>query len=112
MVQSASHATHLSIEEERRREQIWRDQTADVIRTANQRFLQIAAALKLDPKATEALVSAAMENTRQYQTGYMYANYEKRTGHPYPQEGHDNEELVWEANWRAALEWLERSLAS
>lgn len=103
MIQSS---THLSIEEERRREEIWRAQTADVIRTAADRYREVAAALKLDPKTAEAFVSAAMEATRQYQTGYMYANYEKRTGHPYPDEGRESEEMVWEANWRSALEWL------
>jgi hypothetical protein len=103
MVQST---TTIPIAEERRREELWREQTADVIRTAIDRYHQIAAALELDPKAVEAFVSAAMETTRQYQTGYMYANYEKRTGHPYPDEGRENEEAVWEANWQAALEWL------
>lgn len=105
------NSTLISIEEERRREANWRSQTADVIRQATERYLQIAAALKLDAKATEALVSAAMEVTRQYQTGYMYANYEKRTGHPWPDEGRANEELVWEANWRAALDWLRTALS-
>ena len=104
MIQSA---THLSIEEERRREEIWRAQTSDVIRTATDRYREIAAALKLDVRTAEAFVSAAMEATRQYQTGCMYANYEKRTGHPYPDDGRETEEGVWEANWRAALEWLQ-----
>lgn len=110
-MQHGVNSTLVSIEEERRREENWRAQTADVIRTATERYLQIAAALRLDAKATEAFVSAAMETTRQYQTGYMYANYEKRTGHPYPGEGHANEELVWEANWRSAFDWLRSSLA-
>jgi hypothetical protein len=101
----------LHIDEERRREEVWRSQTADVARTASDRFHQIAELLKLDGKATEAFVSTAMEATRQYQTGYMFANYEKRTGHPYPDEGHDNEESVWQANWASALEWLRTSLA-
>src|SRR5688572_14269641 len=96
----------LHIEEERRREELWKSQTADVIRLASDRFHQIAGLLKLDSKATEAFVTTAMEVARQYQTGYMYANYEKRTGHPYPDEGHENEEHVWEANWAASLEWL------
>ena len=108
MIQSS---THLSIEEERRREANWRSQTADVIRTAADRFRDVAAVLKLDAKTTEAFVSAVMEATRQYQTGYMYANYEKRTGHPYPDEGRENEEAVWDANWRAALEWLRSAAA-
>ncbi len=107
MVQSSVYVT---IEEERRREEIWRAQTADVIRTATERYAQIAAALHLDARTIEAFISAAMETTRQYQTGCMYANYEKRTGHPYPDEGHDNDEAVWEANWRAALDWLQRSV--
>jgi hypothetical protein len=100
----------LNAEEDRRREEVWRLQTGDVIRTASDRFHQIAQLLQLDSKATAAFVSAAMEATRQYQTGYMFANYEKRTGHPYPDEGHDNEENVWAANWVAALEWLRDAL--
>jgi hypothetical protein len=103
MIQST---THHSIAEERRREENWRAQTADVIRTALDRYREVADALKLDTRTCEAFVSAAMEATRQYQTGYMYANYEKRTGHPYPDEGRENEEAVWEANWRSAIEWL------
>jgi hypothetical protein len=100
------HSNLVSIEEERRREETWRQQTAEVTRTATQRYLQIAAVLGLDAKTTEAFVSVAMETTRQYQTGCMYANYEKRTGHPYPDEGRENEEAVWDANWSAALDWL------
>ena len=97
--------------EDRRREEVWRGQIADVVNTASERFHQMAALLALTPKATEAFVSTAMEVTRQYQTGCMYANYEKRTGHPYPAEGRENEELVWEANWRASYDWLKDSLA-
>jgi hypothetical protein len=96
----------VSIVEERRREERWRAQTSEVIGKAAERYHEIAAALGLDAKTTEAFVTAAMEAARQYQTGCMYANYEKRTGHPYPDEGRDNEEMVWEANWRATLEWL------
>ena len=99
-----------SLQEDRRREDIWRDQVAEVIRTASDRFHQIAAMLKLGPKETEAFVSTAMEVTRQYQTAYMYANYEKRTGHPYPDEGRDNEEKVWEKNWEQATDWLKTTL--
>ena len=102
----------VSIEEERRREETWRQQTGEVMRTATQRFLQIAAVLDLDAKTTEAFVSVAMETARQYQTGCMYANYEKRTGHPYPDEGRENEEAVWDSNWRAALDWLRNAAPS
>ena len=109
-MQHRSNSTLISIEEERRREANWRAQTADVTRTATERYLQIAAVLRLEAKATEAFVSAAMEATRQYQTGCMYANYEKRTGHPWPDEGRDNQEAVWEANWRSALDWLRAAL--
>jgi hypothetical protein len=101
----------IQIEEDRRREENWRVQTADVIRTAVDRYHEVADALKLDTRTCEAFVSAAMEATRQYQTGYMYANYEKRTGHPYPDEGRENEEAVWEANWRSAIEWLRKTAA-
>jgi hypothetical protein len=96
----------LSIQEERRREELWRVQTADVIRIASDRFHQIADVLGLDATSAEAFVSSAMEVTRQYQTGTMHANYEKRTGHPYPDEGRENEEAVWEGNWVRALAWL------
>jgi hypothetical protein len=100
-----------SMAEDRRREEVWREQIADVVTTASERFHHIAALLALDPRAAEAFVSTAMEVARQYQTGCMYANYEKRTGHPYPAEGRGNEEVVWEANWRAAYDWLRESLA-
>ena len=99
-----------SLQEERRREEVWRAQVAEVSRIANERFHEIAALIDLGPKETEAFVSTAMEVTRQYQTAYMYANYEKRTGHPYPDEGRDNEEVVWDANWERATSWLRTTL--
>lgn len=110
-MQHGSHPTVISIEEERRREARWRDQTADVIRTTTERYLQIAAALKLDAKATEAFVSAAMEVARQYHAGSTYANYEKRTGHPWPDEGRENQDAVSEASWQAAFDWLRAALS-
>lgn len=112
MVPTNHQPALISPAEERRREEVWRMQTADVIATASDRFHEIAALLALDTKATEAFVSTAMEVARQYQTGCMYANYEKRTGHPYPHEGHDSEEAMREANWRAAFDWLRASLAA
>ena len=109
MVQSSVLVT---IEEERRREANWRMQTAEVTRMAAERYHEIAGVLGLDPKVTEAFVSTAMEATRQYQRGYMYANYEKRTGHPYPDEGRDAEENTWDANWATSLEWLRNTMGA
>jgi hypothetical protein len=40
----------------------------------------------------------------------MYANYEKRTGHPYPDEGHENEDKVWAQAWDMALARLQSTL--
>ena len=47
------NSTLISIEEERRREANWRSQTADVIRLATERYLQIAAALPVAPTGKE-----------------------------------------------------------
>ena len=105
--------THvLTVEEERRREQIWRESTGDVIETAHDRYVEIAKLLGLNPSAANAFVNACMEATRQYQTGYMYANYEKRTGHPYPDEGRENEEDAWRAAWEMHLGQLRRALGT
>jgi hypothetical protein len=97
-------------EEQRRREALWRDATSEVIETATERYNQIAGLLGLGPAAARAFVSAAMEATRQYQTGYMYANYERRTGHPFPDEGRENEEAAWAAAWSSELAGLEAAL--
>ena len=90
-------------EEERNREIAWRAATGEVIALAMQRYVELARLLNLGPQAASAFVSAAMEATRQYQTGYMFANYERRTGHPYPDEGLENEEGAWAASWQAAI---------
>jgi hypothetical protein len=102
MTQVHNPNTH-PVDEDRRREEIWRTATSEVATIAAERYRQLAGMLGLSEQATNAFVSAAMEATRQYQTGYMYANYEKRTGHPYPYEGHDNEEEAWAAAWDQAL---------
>ena len=96
--------------EERAREEKWREATADVIAIAHDRYATMAQILKLSPTASHAFIDAAMEATRQYQTGCMYANYEKRTGHPYPDEGRDNEEDAWRAAWETQLTQLRRAL--
>jgi hypothetical protein len=97
--------TH-SLDEDHRREEIWRAATEEVTSIATERYRELAILLGLTEQAGKAFVNAAMEATRQYQTGHMYANYEKRTGHPYPYEGHDNEEEAWAAAWQLALSRL------
>jgi hypothetical protein len=100
----------LSLDEERRREEVWRSRTGEVITLASDRFRDMGSVLGLDAHAAEAFVSAAMEVTRQYQTGCMYANYEKRTGHPYPDEGRENEQVVWDGNWERALKYFSEAV--
>jgi hypothetical protein len=111
MVQPHHHNPNIiSVEEERRREEVWRTATNEVIGIATERYHQLARLLGLGPQSAKAFVGAAMEATRQYQTGYMYANYEKRTGHPYPDEGHENEDKVWAQAWDMALARLQSTL--
>lgn len=102
----------VAVEEERRREEVWRTATSEVITIATERYTQLAALLGLGPQSARAFVGAAMEATRQYQTGYMYANYEKRTGHPYPDEGHESEDKVWGQSWDLALGRLKATLGT
>lgn len=93
----------VTAEEERRREEAWHATTAEVIAQAGERFSQIAHVLHLGPRAGRAFVSAAFEVARQYQTGCMYANYERRTGHPYPLEGRSGEDTFRDTAWSMEL---------
>jgi hypothetical protein len=113
MLQTRPHPNHPHPdvgEDERKRETTWRAATGEVIATAMQRYVELAQLMGLGPMAAPAFVSAAMEATRQYQTGYMYANYERRTGHPYPDEGLANEEEAWAAAWRSEVSRLKTLL--
>jgi hypothetical protein len=103
-------ATVTSQEEERRREAVWRAATGEVIALATARYQELARVLGLPADASSAFVAAAMEATRQYQTSYMYANYEKRTGHPYPDEALDIEEESWAAAWQMTLKYLQQAV--
>lgn len=93
----------LTAEEERRREEAWHASTAEVIARAGERFGQIAHVIGLGPRASRAFVAAAFEIARQYQTGCMYANYERRTGHPYPAEGRAGDDAYGDAAWSMEL---------
>jgi cystathionine beta-lyase family protein involved in aluminum resistance len=103
---------HNQHSESHKREEVWAAATGEVIAIATQRYAQLARLLGLGSHAAGIFVSAVMEATRQYQTGYMYANYERRTGYPYPDEGRENEERVWAATWTTELARLESALAA
>jgi hypothetical protein len=98
------------LDEERRREEAWHGATQEVVERATGRYSQLARLLGLGPRSTRAFVSAALEAARQYQTGCMYANYERRTGHPYPDEGRDNEDVIRATAWDMELSRLRATL--
>jgi ribosomal protein S12 methylthiotransferase accessory factor YcaO len=103
-----SHRSHFP--DDRRREELWETATSEVTVRATERYAQLARLLGLGPRTTRAFVSAAMEAARQYQTGCMYANYERRTGHPYPDEGRDNEDVIRATAWDMELTRLKATL--
>jgi hypothetical protein len=105
------HIQHpISSAEQRRREETWHAATAEVIAHATERYDSMGRLLGLGPRARSAFVSTALEAARQYQTGCLYANYERRTGHPYPDEGRDNEDVVRAAAWEMEVARLQAAL--
>lgn len=96
--------------EERRREEVWLAGTNEAAHAAMDRYSQLASMLGVPPRARRAFVSAAFEAARQYQMACMYANYERRTGHPYPHEGHAHDDLVGQSTWLSELERMRASL--
>jgi hypothetical protein len=108
MIPGNPHAP--TMEEERRREDVWHAATLEVIARATERYTQLARLLGLGPRGTRAFVSTALEAARHYQTGCMYANYERRTGHPYPDEGRDNEDVIRATAWDMELSRLKATL--
>jgi hypothetical protein len=48
-----------------------------------------------------------MEVARQFSAESTYANYEHRTGTPWPEEWHEFDEEERQAAWRIALERVE-----
>jgi hypothetical protein len=95
----------------RRREEIWRAAVSDVAATAAARYVELATVLGLPADVARPFVSACLEAARQYQTGCMYANYERRTGHPYPDEGREHEDESRAKAWEAEVAAL-RSAAT
>jgi hypothetical protein len=108
MMQHTQHPT--SSADQRRREETWHAATAEVIAEATGRYDSLGRLLGLGPHARSAFVSAALEAARQYQTGFLYANYERRTGHPYPDEGRDNEDVVRAAAWEMEVARMQAAL--
>jgi hypothetical protein len=96
--------------EERRREEVWLAGTNEAAHAAMDRYSQLAVMLGVPPRARRAFVSAALEAARQYQMACMYANYERRTGHPYPHEGHVHDDVVSESAWLGELERMRACL--
>jgi hypothetical protein len=97
-------------DEDRRREEVWHAATMEVIARATERYTQLARLLGLGPRGTRSFVSTALEAARQYQAGCMYANYERRTGHPYPDEGRDTEDVIQATAWDMELSRLKATL--
>jgi hypothetical protein len=106
------HIHPISSEEQRRREETWHAATAEVIAEATERYNSVGRLLGLSPRARSAFVSTALEAARQYQTGCLLANYERRTGHPYPDEGRDNEDVVRAAAWAMEVARLQAALSA
>jgi hypothetical protein len=100
-----------SSDETRRREEVWRAAAVDATATATLRFAQIAQVLDLPLDVVRPFTAAALEVARQYQTECMYANYERRTGHPYPQEGREEETAARSRAWELQLAQLRATLA-
>jgi hypothetical protein len=98
------------VEDDHRREASWEAATGEVIARATERYTQVARLLGLGARATRAFVSASLEAAREYQTGCMYANYERRTGHPYPDEGRGNEDVIRATAWDMELTRLKATL--
>lgn len=90
-----------------RREVAWRDAITEAEANAVLGLRQTAELLGLHGDARLALVGAGLEIARTFAAEYTYANYEHRTGMPWPDEGRvlDGEER--RAAWRMALERLE-----
>ncbi len=90
-----------------RRESIWRDAIASAENKARRRLSLVATRLDMPPSITPVFVHAGLEIARQFAAESTYANYEHRTGSPWPEEwrGLDDEER--ESAWRLTLEQLE-----
>jgi hypothetical protein len=110
MIQQSQRPTRA--DEERKREATWQAATAEVIAVTADRFTQLARTLGLEGRVARAFVRTAMEAARQYQTGCKYANYERRTGHPYPDEGRENEDAARAAAWDVELSRLAAIVAA
>jgi hypothetical protein len=90
-----------------RREAAWKEALRDAEDRARQRLDAICQHLGLDAASTGALVHGAMEVARQFSAESTYANYEHRTGTPWPEEWREFDEEERQAAWRIALERVE-----
>lgn len=102
---------HGSPDEQRRRELEWRRASAENLAEARGRFRDIAGCLGLEGEAEVAFVAAALEAARGYALECWYANYELRTGHAWPSEDRQAQEVLEEREWRVTLERLGRAVA-
>lgn len=84
-----------------------RDRAHNVTETRH-RFEAIFQRVPAPASAIPTLVDAALEVARHYAMECAYANYELRTGHAYPPERREAEELQEEREWRACLGRIER----
>lgn len=95
-----------------RREGAWREAIAEAEVRAARRLDRIGTVLGLDTGVRRALAAAGLEIARQFAAESTYANYEHRTGMPWPDEGRALDSQERDAAWRLALENLERQHAS
>jgi hypothetical protein len=96
----------------RTREQVWERERSHNVSETRSRLRQIAAHLPLGERARRAVVDAALEAARFHAMECTYANYELRTGSPYPPERRELEEAHERGDWEACLARLEESLPS
>jgi hypothetical protein len=96
----------------RTQEQVWERERTHIVAETRSRLRHVAGCLPIGPAARRAVVEAAMEAARFHAMECTYANYELRTGSPYPPERRELEEEHERADWEACLARLEESLSS
>lgn len=101
---------HLTPQEQLRREAVWRTASAENTAAARRQFREIARRLGLAPAVEPAFVNAGMEVSRQYSMECCYSNYQLRTGHAWPPEQKEAEELRMQRDWEAALREIEEAV--
>jgi hypothetical protein len=89
-----------------RREAAWKTAICDAEERARRRLDEVCDRLALDRSLRRPIVRAAMEVARDFAIESMYANYEHRTGTPWPGEWRELHDEEREAAWRSTLESL------